>query len=201
MRTLPKITAADYDDLLAAAETGTTQRELARRYGCAPSLIARHQTRARDDREADASAPRLDSTEAVEHRGGSIREILETLVRDPKTSARDVASLTNAIARLTDNNEPPLGPSLYDLRRGTLILEPGPRTNHDSEPRYRLILRVSGGIEHVSADYDLTPTDAIFLVVCAFSSHFGITLEEILGHSPPPEAVEVGGGLPNVTPT
>jgi hypothetical protein len=34
---IAKITPADYPELLAAADAGTPQRELARRYDCAPS--------------------------------------------------------------------------------------------------------------------------------------------------------------------
>jgi hypothetical protein len=47
MRTVVKITSVDYPDLLAAVNEGATQRELARRYDCAPSLIAHHLARAR----------------------------------------------------------------------------------------------------------------------------------------------------------
>ncbi|MGH3137622.1 MAG: hypothetical protein ACRDPV_14140 [Gaiellaceae bacterium] len=42
MQTLAKITIADYPDLLAAVDADVPQRELARRYDGAPSLIARH---------------------------------------------------------------------------------------------------------------------------------------------------------------
>jgi hypothetical protein len=47
------------------------------------------------------SDPRL----SVEPQTGSMREILEARIRDPRTSARDLASLINAQARL-DADEP-----------------------------------------------------------------------------------------------
>ena len=46
MHAIAKITPADYPDLPAAVDAGTSQRELARRYGCAPSLIARQVAKA-----------------------------------------------------------------------------------------------------------------------------------------------------------
>ena len=46
MQTIAKITPADYPDLLAADDAGIPQRELANRYDCAPSLIARHLAKA-----------------------------------------------------------------------------------------------------------------------------------------------------------
>ena len=55
-----------------------------------------------------------------------MREILEACVRDPNTSARDLASLTNALGRLKDEETLASGPPITHLRRGTLILEPGP---------------------------------------------------------------------------
>jgi len=52
----------------------------------------------------------------------------------PKTSARDLASLTNALARLKDEEQLASGsPNLY-FRRGTLILEPGPAQRRASLP-------------------------------------------------------------------
>jgi len=42
VHTIAKVAPADYPDLLAAVDAGTSQRELARRHGCAPSLVARH---------------------------------------------------------------------------------------------------------------------------------------------------------------
>jgi hypothetical protein len=53
---IAKITPADYPELLAAADAGTPQRELARRYDCAPSLVARHQARAKRGRELSEPA-------------------------------------------------------------------------------------------------------------------------------------------------
>ena len=47
VQTIAKVTPADYPDLLAAVDAGVSQRELVSRYGCAPSLIARHVARAR----------------------------------------------------------------------------------------------------------------------------------------------------------
>jgi hypothetical protein len=44
-----------------------------------------------------------------------------------------------------------------------------------------------GSIEHVSsAQYDLTPADALFLIVCALGSSLGLTLEDILGTTAAP---------------
>jgi DNA-binding transcriptional regulator LsrR (DeoR family) len=47
LQTIAKITPADYPDLLAAVDAGMTQRQLADRYGCAPSLVARHIAKAK----------------------------------------------------------------------------------------------------------------------------------------------------------
>jgi hypothetical protein len=58
-----------------------------------------------------------------------------------------------------------LGPPAGEDVVGTLILEPGP------DRRYRLMMRVRGGIEHVSdPSYDLTPTDALYLLACALQT-------------------------------
>jgi hypothetical protein len=110
MRTEVKITPAAYPDLLEAIDTGVSQRELARRYDCAHSLIARHVARAKRARELnDAEDHR---GEPIESGSVSIREILEARIRDPKTSARDLASLVNALARLEtlENPTPALNP-------------------------------------------------------------------------------------------
>ncbi len=179
METIAKITPADYPDLLAAVDAGMTQRELADRYGCAPSLIARHVARAKRARELSELTQEREPGLSAERHSGSMREILEARIRDPRTSARDLASLTNALARLKEEEKLVSGPSIYHLRRGTLILEPGPA---GPDRRYRLMMRVRGGIDHFSGnDYDLTAAGALYLLVCALGSAFGLTPEDILG--------------------
>lgn len=107
VETIAKITPADYPELLAAVDAGTSQRELALVYDCAPSLVARHiakakRARAANGGEAGVSERRL----SVEPQTGSVREILEARIRDPRTSARDLASLINAQARLDADEQP-----------------------------------------------------------------------------------------------
>jgi hypothetical protein len=166
LRQIAKITPADYPELLAAADARTPQRELARRYDCAPSLVARHLARARRERERErersepAAAP--DRGLTAEPRNGSLREILEARIRDPRTAARDLASLTNALARLEVEERAPRQPSIYTLRRGTLILEP--ESGSGPEPSWRLLLRVRGGIEHFADG--LTKRQAWGLAAC-----------------------------------
>ena len=103
MQTIAKITPADYPDLLAAVDTGMSQRELARRYDCAPSLIARHVARAKRAREPSDLTREPDLDLNAEPKTGSLREILEARIRDPKVSARDLASLTNALVKLDED--------------------------------------------------------------------------------------------------
>jgi len=44
-----------------------------------------------------------------------------------------------------------------------------------------------GSIEHVSSSrYELTPADALFLIVCALGSSLGLTFEDILGATAAP---------------
>jgi hypothetical protein len=90
-----------------------------------------------------------------------VREILEARIRDPRAAARDLASLTNALARLEVEEQRAGQPSIYTLRPGTLILEPesGP-----PELSYRLMLRVRGGIEHFADG--LTNRQAWWLAGC-----------------------------------
>jgi hypothetical protein len=116
-----------------------------------------------------------------------VREILEARIRDPQTSARDLASLINALARAREEEERSSDSYLSYLRCGTLILEPGPASGN-GERRYRLMVRGRGGsIEHVSSpQYDLTPADALFLIVCGLGSSHGLTLEDILGTTAAP---------------
>src|SRR5438876_732846 len=155
MQTIAKITPADYPDLLAAVDAGTTQRELARRYDCVPSLIARHVARARRSREPGEPVHGRGPGVTAEPHAGSMREILGARIRDPKTSARDLASLTNALDRLPDEEQQSCHPSLQHFRLGTLILEPGPAG--PDRIRYRLMMRMPGHIDHVSGTgYDLT---------------------------------------------
>jgi len=106
MQTIAKITPADYPDLLAAVDAGMTQRELARRYDCAPSLVARHVARAERARELSEPAGGSNPGLTADPHEGSMHEILEARIRDPKTSARDLASLLNARARLDAEETP-----------------------------------------------------------------------------------------------
>ena len=179
MHQIAKITPADYPDLLAAVDAGTPQRELARRYDCAPSLVARHHARARRERELSEPAPAGDRGASAEPHNGSVREILEARIRDPRTAARDLASLTNALARLEVEEQGAGQPSIYTLRHGTLILEP--ESGPGPELSWRLMLRVRGGIEH-SAN-GLTNRQAWGLAACGLGL---VTLED-LGVSTEPE--------------
>ena len=179
MQTIAKITPADYPDLLAAVDAGTTQRELARRYDCVPSLIARHVARARRSREPGEPVHERDPGVTAEPHAGSMRELLEARIRDPKTSARDLASLTNALDRLPDEEQQSCHPSLQHFRLGTLP-RAGPRG--PGRRRYRLMMRMPGRIDHVSGTgYDLTAADVLHLFVCALGSELGLTREDILG--------------------
>jgi hypothetical protein len=99
-------------------------------------------------------------------------------IQDPNTSARDLASLANALARLEDETQRAPYPSLTALRSGTIIVEPGPRS--ESERRFRVMWRVPGGIRHVSgADYTLTAAEALHLVLCAYGRELGLTPEDL----------------------
>jgi hypothetical protein len=190
---IAKITPDDYSDLLAAVDEGASQRALARRYGCAPSLIARHVARAKRLRELRDLEQMPESDPSLGPIEGSTREILEARIRDPKTSDRDRASLVNALARVTKDEgpTPPDSPALL-FRSGTLILEPG-RRGREAERRYRLMVRTRRGIEHLSGhDYDLTAGESLFLILVILAPQFGLTREEVLVMSPEDIASAVG---------
>ena len=159
MQTIAKITLADYADLLAAVDAGMTQRQLADRYDCAPSLVARHVARAKRVRELREPAGGSNPGLTADPHEGSMREILEARIRDPRTSARDLASLTNALAKLKEEQKRAGSdgqPSISMLRVGTHIVEPEKwRHDYDSErPTFRLLIRVRGGMEQMDR---LTP--------------------------------------------
>ena len=160
-----------------------TQRELARRYHCAPSLIARHSARARRARDAsEPPNPREPNANGARH-SGSLREILEERVRDPGTSARDLASLSNVLSRLPEEGRQAGQASILDLRPGTLILEPA-----RGGGLYRLLMR-GRGIEHLTdPQYDLTALEAVYYIYCALGHEFGLTREDILRGSLTPRA-------------
>jgi transposase-like protein len=181
VHTIAKITSSDYPELLAAVDAGVSQRELARRYDCARSLIARHVAKAKRARELGDRGQEPDLGLAAEPHTGSMREILEARLRDPNTSARDLASLTNALTRLKDEETLASGPPITYLRRGTLILEPEPKTDSRPEQRYRLMLRVSGGLEHVADG--LTNRQAWAVAGCGL----GLATPEDLGVPEKPE--------------
>jgi hypothetical protein len=146
---------------------GRRSASLRDRYDCAPSLVARHLGRARRAREPDKPAQQTTPGPTAEHHG-SMRELLEARIRDPNTSARDLASLVNSLARL-NGKEGSRSDSLDEAIRaaarlfpiGTLVLEPvrGPQL------RYRLQRRVPGRFEYFATD--LTPLRAVQLITCA----------------------------------
>lgn len=179
MRTIAKITPDDYPDLLKAVDEGVSQRELARQYRCAPSLIARHVAKARRLREPDAVEEEVGADLGVRPIGGSMRAILEARMRDPNTPARDLASLANAHTRLSKDDEHAEPRSSFPFRLGTIILEPverGPK----SEQRYRLMLRERGHIEYIpTRDDDLTAAQAFYLIACWLQKDLGLPLETL----------------------
>lgn len=77
-----KITSSDYPDLLAAADEGVSERELARRYDCVPSLVHRHLARAKRARELADREEEPDTERIFEPIEGSVRDILEARIRD-----------------------------------------------------------------------------------------------------------------------
>jgi hypothetical protein len=123
VHTIAKITPADYPDLLAAVDAGISQRELALRYDCARSLVARHVARAKRARALGDRREEPDLGLSGEPHTGSMREILEARLRDPRTSPRDLASLANAIAKL-DAEVAEGDERMFLFRQGTLAIEP-----------------------------------------------------------------------------
>jgi hypothetical protein len=173
-----KITPSDYPDLLAAVDDGISERELARRYDCAPSLVHRHVVKARQAQDSKDVNPKPDIGADDDAPTGSLREILQARIEDPNTSARDVASLANALARLEDEKQSSPYPPLTALRLGSLIFEPGPAS--ESGRRFRVLWRVRGGIRHVAGtDYTLTAAEALHLVLCAYGRELGLTPEDL----------------------
>jgi hypothetical protein len=110
--------------------------------------------------------------------GRTTREVVQALIRDPKTSARDVASLTNALTRMNRDGEPD-APDLpvFPFRRGTIIIEPGPGPG--SEPRFRFMQRTPEGFAHSGGDYDLTAAQAAYLLLSALGPQLGLTPENL----------------------
>jgi hypothetical protein len=177
-----KITPDDYPDLLAAVDEGVSERELARRYRCARSLVHRHIARARHLRELEALHDETDlSARPI---NGSLSEILDARIRDPKTPARDLVGLANARSRLTNEEGFGAGEQLALLfGYGTLILEP----QRKSKPgpgrcRFRLLWRVPGGIKEVGDQ--LTAEEVLCLVLCALASEIDGLTPEMLGFTP-----------------
>jgi hypothetical protein len=176
---IPKITPDDYPDLLAAVDEGVSERELARRYRCAPSLVHRHVVKARGRREREALQEETDSRATPIT--GSLREILDARIRDPETPTRDVASLANALTRLNEARESGPGEQLAILfRPGTLILEPqrmsGPGAG---QCHFRLLWRQPGAIKQVADQ--LTAAEVVYLMLCALASELDGLTPEMLG--------------------
>jgi hypothetical protein len=182
VRRTAKITPDDYPDLLGAVDEGVSERELARLYRCAPSLVHWHIVKARRLHELEALQEETDlSARPI---NGSLSEILDARIRDPKTPARDLASLTNALSRLNKEGEPEAGGQLALLfRPGTLILEPQRKSKPGSgRCRFRLLWRLPEGIKEVGDQ--LTAAEVVYLVLCALASEIdGLTLE-MLGLTP-----------------
>ena len=182
MQRTAKITPDDYPDLLAAVDEGVPERELARRYRCARSLVHRHIVKARHLRDLEALQQETDlSARPI---NGSLSEILDARIRDPKTPARDLASLTNALSRLNKEEGPGAGERLALLfRSGTLILEPQRKSKPGPGPcRFRLLWRVPEGIKEVGDQ--LTAAEVLYLVLCALASEIDGLTPEMLGFTP-----------------
>ncbi len=161
MHTIAKITPADYPDLLAAVDAGISQRELARRYDCAPSLVARYVERAKRHRELDDRKEEPDLGLSAEPHNGSMRAILEARLRDPRTSARDLASLANAIAKLDSEVAEMDDKRMFLFRQGTLAIEP------IREGKLRLWVRTAAGWEQTD---NYSPADLATVLTTALNA-------------------------------
>lgn len=150
MRILPKITPADYPDLLAAVDEGLSQRDIARRYNCAHSLVARHVARAKRSREPSESEHHPGETTASHE--GSINEILEARICDPRTSARDLASLVNSLIRLEAKKDPHVVEAPPRQRSGSRVSI----RELKNPPRFQLSRFMPG----VNEWFDALPPDA-----------------------------------------
>ena len=189
MRTIAKITPDDYPDLLAAVDAGVSERELARRYRCARSLVHRHVVRAKRLRELGALQEETNLSAGPIQ--GSVSEILDARIRDPKTPPRDLASLANALARLNKEGEQGAGGQLVMLfRPGTLILEPQ-RKSGPGQCRFRLLWRLPGGIKQVADN--LTAAEAVYLMLCGLASEIDGLTPEMLGLTPEDLAAAAAG--------
>lgn len=192
MQRIAKIIPDDYPDLLAAADEGVSERELARRYRCAPSLVHRHLTKARRLRDLSALEEGVSADRTLTQVEGSTREILERRIRDPNTPARDLASLANALARLSKEDENTALRSPFPFRRGTLVLEPQPKSSPGpGQCRFRLLWRLPEGVKQIADQ--LTAAEAVYLILCALASELGLT-PEMLGVTPEDLAAAAAAG-------
>jgi len=82
-----------------------------------------------------------------------MREILEARIRDPKTSARDLASLSNALAKLEVE-----APRTFPFPPGTLFVQPSGPEGH-----YQILARKRGGFERLA---DGSAWEVVYLVAC-----------------------------------
>jgi hypothetical protein len=121
-----------------------------------------------------------------------MREILEARIRDPRTSARDLASLVNSLAKLNEEQEAAERQSILKYHRiGTLLIEPeqrGPGT-------WRIMLRVPGGVEHVADG--VRPEQAWALAACWLIPEAGRRALGLDASPPNGGQAEPDGSTPN----
>lgn len=154
-------------EVLAANRAGESQRALAERFKVSKGAVQKAIARAKD--RSPQASPKLSASPGPTHTEGSrpmsTLDIRERLEHEALHSG-DSRTRLSALKMLKDlepeeSNHAADGPSIYTLRHGTLILEPEPGTG--PEPRYRLMVRVRGGIEH--AANDLTARQACAFVI------------------------------------